>query len=125
MKVAEFKFTSTWGTPGGVMAAISFNITLENLEQEDLDSLSLDVKMLDANGSKIKPEALFYGPEIIGHGALFGTPFDGILHAKEVRTIRGGIISDWGTVNDSSKPLTAVATVKIGNQTLDELRYNP
>ncbi len=122
IKIKEFKFTSTWGTPAGVTAAIGFNVTLQNLKNEDLNGLSLEVKMFDVNGSKIQAEAFFYGQGILGHGAQI-EPFDGILHAGETRTIRGEIDSDWNTIINTPKPLTTVASVRLGNETLDEWTF--
>ncbi len=119
--ITEFKFTSTWGTPAGVTAAIAFNITLQNLENKDLNGLSLEVKMYDVNGSEVQTQTLFYGPGILGHGAQI-EPFDGILHARENRTIIGEIDSDWNTVNNAYAigPVTTVASIKIGSETLAE-----
>jgi hypothetical protein len=124
VNITEFKFTSTWGTPAGVTAAIGFNITLQNLENKDLNGLSLEVKMFDANGSEIQTQTLFYGPGILGHGAQI-EPFNGILHAKENRTTIGEIDSDWNTVNNAYAlgPITTIASIKTGNETLDERKF--
>jgi hypothetical protein len=121
VNISDFRFTSDWGTPSGVMAWVSFNVTLQNLGETDLSDLVLEVTMSDVNGSKIG-DAYFYGPGIIGYTAEFD-PFDGLLHAGEVRTIQGVIMSDWNTVINAPRPLTTIATVKLGNETLDEWKF--
>jgi hypothetical protein len=123
VKIIEFKLGSGWGTPAGVTIATSFNLTLQNLENKDINGLTVEVKMLDAKGNEIQTESYFFGPGIIGQGAQI-EPFDGMLHAAEVRTLRGGITSDWGTMSaawDLGK-VTTVIDVKLGNETLDEWR---
>ena len=88
---------SGWGSPGGVQAARSFNLTLLNSGEEDMEGLTIDIIMLDANGTKLPTDTLFYGPGVIGYGADI-QPFDGILRQDKSRTIRGVIITDWGSL---------------------------
>ena len=124
VEIAEFKWTSTWGAPYGVVAAIGFNITIHNLENSFVKGLTIEIRIFDVNGSDLRAETYFYGPGIIGSTAIFGTPFDGVLHAGEVRTLRGAICSDWDTMSDAWAlgPVTTVVDVKLGEVVLDELR---
>ncbi len=123
VKIAEFKFTSTLQPgPVGVMACIGFNVTLRNLENEDINGLSLEIKVLNANGSDIQARIEFYSAGVMGHDAHVEA-FDGKLCAGEVRTIRGAIVSDWRTIINTPKPLTTVASIKLGNETLDEWTF--
>lgn len=121
VKITDFKWTSHWESPGGVQAAISFNITLHNSKNKDIDGLSVDVKMLNANGDELQTETMFYGQGIIGNGATI-QPFDGILHGGENLTLRGGIVSDWGTMTNAWDlgSITTLVDVKLGSVVLDE-----
>ncbi len=123
VEIAEFKWTSTWGAPYGVVAAIGFNITIHNLENSFVKGLTIEIRMLDINGTDLQAETMFYGPGIIGTSAYY-EPFDGVLHAGEVRTLRGAICSDWDTMSDAWAlgPVTTVVDVKMGEVVLDELR---
>ena len=127
INISEFKFTSGWGAgPVGVMIGTSFNITLQNSENKDIEGLTLEVKMQTANGTHIPTETGFYSEGIIGYTAQFG-PFDGVLHAREVRTIRGTTTSDVGTMSAAWAlgNVTTVVDVKLGNETLDEWKFTP
>ncbi len=93
VKITEFKWTSDWETPAGVQATRQFNVTIQNSENEVVDELVVEFKMLAANGSEIQTGTMFFGPGIIGNGAEV-EPFDGMLNAGEVRTLRGLIGTD-------------------------------
>jgi parallel beta-helix repeat protein len=113
VKIAEFKFTSGWGTPAGVMCAADFNVTIQNLGNKTVDGLALENKMLDINGNRVQPEIS------LEH-------FGGVLYAGEVRTIRGEITSDIGTMSAAWAlgSVTTIIDVKLGNETLDELEVH-
>jgi hypothetical protein len=59
---------------------------------------------------------------IIGYTAQFG-PFDGMLDAKEVRTIQGAIISDLRTIANAWQigGITTLVQVTLNGVVLDEL----
>lgn len=116
VNILAFNFTGGWWPgPAFPMAVAGTNITLQNLETDDLNGLSLEIKMYDANLNQIQTELEFYN----NNNTQIET-FDGILHTGETRTIRAAIISDWHSVNDSPRPFTTIATIKLGNETLDE-----
>ena len=88
VKIADFKWTSNWGSGGvGLLWGRSFNITLQNMENRDIEGLSVDVKLL-ANNTEILGEAEIYGSEIIGYTANIDY-YDGRLNASEIRELRG------------------------------------
>jgi hypothetical protein len=119
VEITDFNWTTGWGPgPVGVMWTIGFNITLCNSGTKDLDGLTLTLKMSDAKGNELQTEAGFYGPGVIGYSAEFG-PFDGILHAKEVRTLRGYISSVTGAWN--IHPIITLAQISLNGTVLDEL----
>jgi hypothetical protein len=128
VKITAFNWTSGWGAgPVGLMMGRGFNITLCNLDAKDLEELTLTIKMMNVNGSELQTETRFYGPGVIGY-TEFG-PFDGILHAGEVRTLRGSISSDFGTLTSAwsigfkskQPPITTLAQVSLNGTVLDEL----
>ncbi|MGD6809592.1 MAG: hypothetical protein ACQCN3_07835 [Candidatus Bathyarchaeia archaeon] len=121
IKITNFT-RSAWGTPVGVAASAGFNVTLQNLENRNIDNLTLEITVLDGNGNKIEAEIHFWGPGSIGSTAQM-EPFDGILHANENRTIKGGILSDLRSVMESPQPLTFVVDLKLGNQTVDQKTF--
>jgi hypothetical protein len=126
VKITDFKWTSSqWGSPGGVSAAVGFNITIQNQNDLEINRLNVTLKMFDANGGELDTETWFYGPGEIGWGALDG-PFDGILHGNETRTLRGYIKTDWGTLATAWDlgPATTIAYVTLDSVVLDELEVN-
>jgi hypothetical protein len=88
VNIAEFEWTSNWG-PGavGFMRGKSFNITLQNMENRNIQGLSVDVILL-ANNTEILAFTGLYGPGIIGYAAEYNG-YDGKLNANETREIRG------------------------------------
>jgi hypothetical protein len=95
IKITNFQYTSSWGPIVGVEAAISFNLTIHNLGTEDIDGLSVEVKMFDANNRIINTETKFAGLTI----TEFGTETSiGTLFGGEVCTLQGAVMSDYGTL---------------------------
>ena len=127
VNITDFTWTSSqWGTPVGVSAAVEFNITIQNLNDLNITGLNVALKIFDANGGELKTDTWFYGPGVIGWGASTG-PFDGVLHGNETRTLRGGVITDWGSLASAWDlgPITAVAYVTLDSGVLDELKLTP
>ncbi len=88
IKIVDFKWTSNWGSGGvGLLWGRSFNITLQNMENRDIEGLSVEVKLL-ANDTEIPGKAEIYGPEIIGYTANIEY-YDGRLNASEIRELNG------------------------------------
>jgi hypothetical protein len=122
IKIANFKWTSNWGPgPVGALWGRSFNITLQNMGNKDVEGLSVDIKLL-ANNTEISAMTGLYGPGIIGYTAEYNG-FDGKLNASETRELRGGFMTsldkleqarDWG-----EKSFTV--RVMMNNTILDEL----
>ena len=123
VKIADFKWTSNWGPgPVGVLWGRSFNITLQNMGNRDVEGLSVDIKLL-ANNTEISSMTGLYGPGIIGYTAEYNG-FDGKLNASETRELRGGFMTgldkleqarDWG-----EKSFTV--RVMMSDTILDELK---
>lgn len=103
-KITKFEWTSNWGPgPVGVMWGRSFNITLQNIGNRNIEGLTVDIKLL-ANNTEISAETGLYGPGVIGYTAEYNG-FDGKLNAGEIREIRGDFTTglsqldqarDWG-----------------------------
>jgi len=122
VRIADFKWTSNWGPgPVGVLWGRSFNITLQNMENGDVEGLSVDIKLL-ANSTDIWAETGLYCPGIIGYTAEYNG-FDGKLNASETRELRGAFTTgldkleqarDWGEKSFKVR-------VMMNNTILDEL----
>ena len=88
VEIVDFKWTGNWGTGGvGLLWGRSFNVTLQNLENRNIEGLSVEVKLL-ANNTEISGEAEIYGPGLIGSTANINY-YDGRLNASEIRELRG------------------------------------
>jgi hypothetical protein len=118
VQIEDFHYTS-WD-PGPVFPLLSarFNVTIPNFTDEDIDGLTLEVKMFDANGSKMSYHTV-YGNVVYENESY---PL-GRLYAKESRTITGTVISSWGAVGVD--PLTTIICVKSGDTVLAEYDYPP
>jgi hypothetical protein len=122
VKISEFNWTSGWAAgPVGLMMGRSFNITITNFGIENFDGLILTLKMSNANGSELQTKTNFYGSGVIGEDAEFG-PFDGKLFAKETRTLRGAVTTDFGTLTSAWAigPVTTLAQISLNCTVLDE-----
>jgi hypothetical protein len=122
VKIIAFNWLGGWNPVVGVTAAKEFNITISNFCAKNLNGLSLTLRMSDANGTELRSETGFYGPGVIGNGAEFG-PFDGILRAKETRTVQGGISTDWQTLDNACAigNITTVVQISLNGTVLDKL----
>jgi len=124
VKITDFKWTSNWGPgPVGVLWGRSFNITLQNMGNRDVEGLSVDIKLL-ANDTEIWSETGLYGPGIIGYTAEYNG-YDGKLNANETRELRGGFMSrldilDGAHVWDGGQNAFAVRVI-MNDTILDEL----
>ena len=124
VKITDFKWTSNWGPgPVGVLWGRSFNITLQNMRNKDVEGLSVDIKLL-ANDTEIWSETGLYGPGIIGYTAEYNG-YDGKLNANETRELRGGFMSrldilDGAHVWDGGQNAFAVRVI-MNDTILDEL----
>ena len=92
VKITDFKWRSKWGPAGGgINWGRGFNITLQNMENRNIQGLSVEVKLL-ANNTEISATTGLYGPEIIGYTAEYNG-YDGKLNANETRELRGYFMS--------------------------------
>jgi hypothetical protein len=123
VEIADFKYTSSWGTIVGVEEVISFNLTIHNLGTKDIDNLSVAFKMYDANNSIIQAKIKFAGLNITEFGAETSI---GTLYAGEVRTLQGAVMSDLGTLANAWAlgPTTTIVDIKLGSVVLDEWKVN-
>ena len=100
VKIADFKWTSNWGTgPVGVLWGRSFNVTLQNMGNRDVEGLSVDIKLL-ANNTEIWSETGLYGLGIIGYTAEYNG-YDGKLNANEIRELRGDFMSRLDVLDEA------------------------
>jgi hypothetical protein len=106
-----------WENPGGLLLTCSFNITLHNMETNDVQGPKLRVKMF-VNGSEIDVRNIILGAE---NGVVNDT-----LCAGEVREFRGELqysLHQGGAIETiGSHPAGAsyVAQVMLGKDILDE-----
>ena len=112
VKIADFKWTSNWGPgPVGVMWGGSFNVTLHNMGNMDIEGLAVEVKQL-ANDSDVRSETYFDG---FNTNVTFG------LHAGEIRELEGTFMTSLDKLDKAQGELTYKVTWMLNSTILDEL----
>jgi hypothetical protein len=122
VKIVDFKWTSSAGPgPVGLLWGQSFNVTLKNLENRDIDGLSVEVKLL-ANNTEIPAESGLYGPGKIGYTEP--NDYDGRLNASETRELRGYFETSLDKLEQAQDWGEKVFTVRVmmNDTILDELK---
>jgi hypothetical protein len=106
-----------WENPGGLLLTCSFNITLHNMETNDVQGLKLRVKMF-VNGSEIDVRNNILGVE--------NCLVNDTLCAGEVREFRGELLYSLhqggaiDTIGGHPAGASYVAQVMLGKDILDE-----
>jgi hypothetical protein len=112
VKIADFKWTSNWGPrPVGVSWGGSFNVTLHNMGNMDIEGLTVEVKQL-ANNSDVRSETYFDG---FNTNVTFG------LHAGEIRELEGTFMTSLGVLDKAQGELTYKVVCMLNSTILDEL----
>jgi len=112
VKIADFKWTSNWGPgPVGVMWGGSFNVTLHNMGNMDIEGLAVEVKQL-ANDSDVRSETYFDG---FNTNVTFG------LHAGEIRELEGTFMTSLDELDKAQGELTYKVVCILNSTILDEL----
>ena len=112
VKIADFKWTSNWGPgPVGVMWGGSFNVTLHNMGNMDIEGLAVEVKQL-ANDSDVRSETYFDG---FNTNVTFG------LHAGEIRELEGTFMTSLDELDKAQGELTYKVVCMLNSTILDEL----
>jgi hypothetical protein len=112
VKIADFKWTSNWGPgPVGVMSGGSFNVTLHNMGNMDIEGLVVEVKQL-ANNSDVRSETYFDG---FNTNVTFG------LHAGEIRELDGTFMTSLDELDKAQGGLTYNVVCILNSTILDEL----
>ena len=112
VKIADFKWTSNWGPgPVGVMWGGSFNVTLHNMGNMDIEGLAVEVKQL-ANDSDVRSETYFDG---FNTNVTFG------LHAGEIRELEGTFMTSLDKLDKAQGELTYKVVCMLNSTILDEL----
>jgi hypothetical protein len=112
VKIADFKWTSDWGPgPVGVMWGGSFNVTLHNMGNMDIEGLTVEVKQL-ANNSDVRSETYFDG---FNTNVTFG------LHAGEIRELDGTFMTSLDVLDKAQGELTYKVVCMLNSTILDEL----
>ena len=112
VKIADFKWTSNWGPgPVGVMWGGSFNVTLHNMGNMDIEGLAVEVKQL-ANDSDVRSETYFDG---FNTNVTFG------LHAGEISELEGTFMTSLDKLDKAQGELTYKVTWMLNSTILDEL----
>jgi len=115
VKIKAFSVGKSWENPGGLEVTLPFNITLQNMGANDLEGLSIEVKMFE-NGSSVNVETFF------GENGQF----NGTLRAGEVMEIKGLIgttinaTSIMFPIGGTSETFTYSAKVILDEAVLDE-----
>ena len=123
-KITDFKWTSSWGPgPVGVLWGRSFNITIQNTGNRDIEGLTVDIE-LSANNTEIWSETGLYGPGVIGYTAEYNG-FDGKFGIGEVREIRGGFMTGLDKLDQASNwgEKTFLVRIMLNQTILDSLRF--
>jgi len=125
VKIADFKWTSDWG-PGtvGILWCRSFNITLNNIGNQDLEGIKVEVKFLANNtelwtstwfherGTSVKspdyPNMTFElkAGEICELLGTFYTKLTELDKTQGEKTLMFEVISNGTTLDDLSLPYT-------------------
>ena len=112
VKIADFKWTSNWGPgPVGVMWGGSFNVTLHNMGNMDIEGLAVEVKQL-ANDSDVRSETYFDG---FNTNVTFG------LHAGEISELEGTFMTSLDELDKAQGELTYKVVCMLNSTILDEL----
>ena len=112
VKITDFKWTSNWGSgPVGLMWGGSFNVTLHNLGNMDVEGLTVEVKLL-ANNSEIGSETYFDG---YNTNVTFG------LHAGAIREFDGVFMSSLDELDKAQGERTFRVICMLNSTILDEL----
>ena len=112
VKIADFKWTSNWGPgPVGVMWGGSFNVTLHNMGNMDIEGLAVEVKQL-ANDSDVRSETYFDG---FNTNVTFG------LHAGAIREFDGVFMSTLDKLTKAQGEQTFRVICMLNSTILDEL----
>ena len=112
VKIADFKWTSNWGPgPVGVMWGGSFNVTLHNMGNMDIEGLAVEVKQL-ANDSDVRSETYFDG---FNTNVTFG------LHAGEISELEGTFMTSLDELDKAQGELTYKVVCILNSTILDEL----
>jgi hypothetical protein len=112
VKIADFKWTSNWGPgPVGVSWGGSFNVTLHNMGNMDIEGLTVEVKQL-ANNSDVRSETYFDG---FNTNVTFG------LHAGEIRELEGTFMTSLDVLDKAQGELTYKVVCMLNSTILDEL----
>ena len=119
VQIEDFHYTSAPTAIVGVEAHLSFNVTIHNLTDEDIDGLTLEVKRFDDNGNEMTHGTMY--PGRYGWAAYRNESYPlGRLYANESRTITGAVMFPFGAWGS----LTTVC-VKSGDTVLAEYDYPP
>jgi hypothetical protein len=112
VKITDFKWTSNWGPgPVGVSWGGSFNVTLHNMGNMDVEGLVVEVKQL-ANNSELGSETYFDG---YNTNVTFG------LHAGEIRELEGTFLTSLVVLDKVQGELTYKVVCMLNSTILDEL----
>jgi hypothetical protein len=112
VKIADLKWTRNWGPgPVGVSWGGSFNVTLHNMGNMDIEGLTVEVKQL-ANNSDVRSETYFDG---FNTNVTFG------LHAGEIRELEGTFMTSLDVLDKAQGELTYKVVCMLNSTILDEL----
>jgi hypothetical protein len=111
--------SSYWYTAvGDVQCGMAFNLTVHNLSGEDIDNLTIEIQMLNANNTQVETSIWFEGGSTFYTNNIYPI---GNLSANESRTFDGSILTDWDTLRQAAGPLTARVSLRIAAADLDKL----
>ncbi|MDR0492204.1 MAG: hypothetical protein LBH74_00975 [Nitrososphaerota archaeon] len=114
VKIEAFNWIG-WGVPGGVTAAVGFNVTAHNLGTK-IEDMIINITVIDASDSVLTTETFIERPPYYDDG------FNGTIRTGETRIIRGFVITSLNTVigAPSLGNITAVIQASANGTVLDE-----
>jgi hypothetical protein len=119
VKIEDFQWVSGWSPIVGVEETYSFNITLHNLGNNDINGIALNAIMYSNQSKQMQDRVEFYD-FAAGNGSL--VPFNRVLLAGETRTVRGIFFSSLDTIVGAGNS-TIIVTANLGLEKLYTLTY--
>jgi hypothetical protein len=119
VQIEDFQWPAGhWYTFGDIQIGISFNFTVHNLSGKEIDNLTVQIELFDANNSQVETSIWFEGRSTLYTNNSYPL---GNLSEHESRTFAGSIASDLDKLSRVAYPLTAHVSLKMGDALLDEL----
>jgi hypothetical protein len=118
IQVSDFKWTGWWGSAVGVTAMRGFNVTVQNLGTNDVENLTLEVKMI-ANGTALQNTGIILSAKGVNDSAEVLDSFG--LRGGQVCTLKGVFLTTWWSWGGVT---TIVVDVRLADVVVGELKID-